>query len=184
MTGKKIGYIRVSSSDQNPDRQLKDIELDKVFKECASGSNKNRIQLQLMREYVREGDHIFVHSMDRLARSTQDLIEFVEEMHEKKVNLTFVKENLHFGEEINHISMLYLQIFGAFAEFENSLRKERQKEGIEIAKANGKYKGRKPVLNEDQIQIMKDKLSFGFSIAQVARALSVSRATIYNYVRK
>jgi DNA invertase Pin-like site-specific DNA recombinase len=140
MTGKRIGYIRVSTVDQNPDRQLADVQLDRKFTDYSSAVNLNRDALQEMLRFVREDDIVFVHSMDRLARTVKDLKEVVIFLNKKNVNVKFIKENLDFGHENSSLSMLMLHILGAFAEFEHAFIRERQMEGIAQAKLKGRYK--------------------------------------------
>jgi DNA invertase Pin-like site-specific DNA recombinase len=141
MSGKKIGYIRVSSFEQNPERQLEGIIVDKKFIDKVSGKNTARPQLESMIDYAREGDTIIVHSMDRLARNLDDLRKLVVQLTNKKIRIEFVKEALTFTGEDSPISKLILSVMGAFAEFERALIKERQTEGIALAKKNGAYKG-------------------------------------------
>ena len=148
---KKIGYIRVSAMDQNPKRQLEGIQMDKVFLDKASGKDTERPELAALLDYVRDGDQVFVHSMDRLARNLDDLRKMVLQLNQRKVALHFMKEQLTFNGKDAPMATLLLSIMGAFAEFERALIKERQREGIEIAKKNGSYKGRKKVLSPQQV---------------------------------
>ena len=134
---KVIGYIRVSTVDQNTERQLDGLKLDKVFTDKASGKDVNRPQLKAAREYVREGDRLVVHSLDRLARNLVDLKNIVSELTARDVTVQFVKENLTFTNEDNAMSNLLLSVMGAFAEFERALIRERQREGIALAKKRG-----------------------------------------------
>ncbi len=184
MTGKRIGYIRVSSLDQNYERQLEGIKLDKCFIDKASGKDTARPQLEAMLNYVRDGDLIIVHSMDRLARNLDDLRRLVQQLTEKKIKIEFLKENLTFTEEDAPMSKLLLSVMGAFAEFERSLIKERQREGIALAKKKGVYKGRKPSLSSDQIVEMKQRISNGDKKSHIANDLGISRETLYQYLRK
>src|SRR4051794_31008045 len=144
--GKRIGYVRVSSLDQNEQRQLEGVDVDKKFTDKASGKDMNRPQLRAALDYAREGDVLVVHSMDRLARNLDDLRRIVTELTGRGVVVEFVKEHLHFTAEDNAMSKLLLSVMGAFAEFERALIKERQREGIALAKQRGVYKGRKPSL--------------------------------------
>ena len=146
--GKLIGYKRVSTIDQNTDRQLLDIQLDRIFVDHASGKNRDeRKQLIELLSYVRDGDTVYVHSMDRLARNLPDLLQITEEITKKGSRLIFVKENLVFEPETsqNPLSTFLLMVLGAVAQFERALILERQREGIALAKARGAYKGRKPL---------------------------------------
>ena len=115
MTGKRIGYIRVSTLEQNPERQLENIPLDKKFIEYATARSTDRPQLKAMLDFIREDDIVMVHSMDRLARNLIDLRSLVDKMVSNKIQVCFIKENLTFGEKENPISMLLLSIMGAFA---------------------------------------------------------------------
>jgi DNA invertase Pin-like site-specific DNA recombinase len=181
---KKIGYIRVSTFGQNPGRQLEGLTLDKVFLEHASGKDIHRPQLALLLDYVRDGDQVFVHSMDRLARNLEDLRSIVLQLNSKKVPIQFLQENLRFNGQDGPLATLLLSIMGAFAEFERALIKERQREGIELAKTRGAYKGRKPVLSQDQRFLLQQQVAAGANKSQLAKELGVSRETLYQYLRK
>lgn len=181
---KQIGYVRVSSVDQNPERQLEGVKLDKLFVDKASGKDTHRPELQALLEYVRDGDTVIVHSMDRLARNLDHLRQLVNKLTAGKVKIQFIKENLIFTGEDSPMSNLLLSVMGAFAEFERSLIKERQLEGIAIAKRKGLYKGRKKVLDEARIKEMKDLLTQGRKKSDVAKLFSISRETLYQYLRK
>ena len=184
MTGKRIGYIRVSTFEQNPDRQLVDIQLDKKFIEYASASSMDRPQLKLMLEFVREDDIIFVHSMDRLARNTSNLLEIVKTVIEKKAEIHFSKEQLTFNGSTNAMSMLLLHIMGAIAEFELCFNKERQREGIAEAKAKGKYKGGKRKLDAEKIEILRKEMQGRDSKLKIARKLGITPMTLYKYLKE
>lgn len=174
-----IGYQRVSSYGQSEDRQLSDVQVDEMFTDKASGKDVNRPQLKAAIRYARKGDTFIVHSMDRLARNIVDLRTTVTELNDKGVTVQFVKENLTFTGEDSPMNNLLLNMLGAVAEFERSLIKERQKEGIEIAKAKGKYKGRKPSLSPEQVKEVQTLKQSGVSIAEIARRYEVSRPSIY-----
>ena len=149
MTGLRIGYIRVSSIDQNPERQLEGVALDKTFTDKASAKDINRPQLMEMLDFVREGDVIIVHSMDRLARNLEDLRHLVQNQTQRGIRIEFVKEGLSFSGDDSPMATLLLSVMGAFAEFERALLKERQREGIALAKKRGVYKGRKRALDQE-----------------------------------
>ena len=183
MSGKKIGYVRVSSFEQNPDRQLEGVTLNKKFVEKASGKDRARPQLEAMIDFVREGDTVLVHSMDRLARNLDDLRKIVSLLTKQQVKIEFVKEGLVFSGEDSAMSKLLLSVMGAFAEFERSLVKERQKEGIALAKKRGAYKGRKPALSKEKVEEIKDRVAQGDKKAHIARDFGVSRETLYQYLR-
>lgn len=179
--GKQVGYIRVSSIDQNAERQLDGIELDKRFEDKASGKDTKRPELARALEFVREDDTLVVHSMDRLARSLRDLLEIVGDLVGRGVTVRFVKENLTFTADTNDpYARFQLQVLGAVAELERSIILERQREGIEIAKAKGVYKGRKPALTDEQTAVVLERLAAGEHPADLAREFGVSRATVYN----
>lgn len=185
MTGQKIGYIRVSSQDQNTDRQLEGLVLDRVFTDKVSGKSTDRPALQEMLRFVREGDHLHVHSMDRLARNLIDLRQMVADLTERGIAVSFAKENLTFrgkGDD-GPISMLLLNVLGAVAEFERSIIRERQAEGIKLAKAKGVYKGRTAALSPDQAEEAKRQVAAGVPKTKVAKKLKISRETLYKYLR-
>ncbi|WP_074351257.1 recombinase family protein [Mycobacteroides abscessus] len=180
MTGQQVGYVRVSTLDQNTERQLDGIQVDKRFEDKASGKDTARPALTQALGYVREGDTLVVHSMDRLARSLEDLRRTVRELTARGVRVHFVKENLTFTGDDSPMSTLLLSMLGAVAEFERSMIRERQREGIELAKAKGVYKGRKPALTEEQTAVVLERLAGGEHPADLAREFGVSRATVYN----
>src|SRR3982750_2864836 len=151
MLGQRIGYIRVSSLDQQVARQLEGIEVDKTFIDKASGKDTKRPQLELLLSFVRAGDTVVVHSMDRLARNLDDLRRIVQTLTNRGVRIEFVKEHLTFTGEDSPMSSLMLSVMGAFAEFERALIKERQREGIVLAKKRGAYKGRKKSLSPEVV---------------------------------
>ena len=182
MTGKRIGYIRVSAGDQNPERQLESIPLDKKFVDYSSAKSTDRPQLKAMLEFVREDDIVIVHSMDRLARNLKDLRNLVDKLIEKSIQVQFIKENLIFSGNDNPTSNLMLSLIGAIAEFEHAFIKERQREGIVIAKKKGKFSGRKKKLDESKIEILKKELQTRKSISQISKELGVSRVTLHRYI--
>ncbi len=189
-TGQKIGYVRVSSVDQNDARQLDGLVLDKIFTDKASGKDVHRPQLQAMLSHVREGDHVYVHSMDRLSRSLKDLQEVVESLTARGVVVEFCKESLKFerpgSSGSGHTaaySKLLLQMLGAVGEFERTLIRERQREGIAIAKSKGVYKGRKPVLDEASVMRLREMALNGMPKKDIAQNLAISRASVYQYLK-
>jgi DNA invertase Pin-like site-specific DNA recombinase len=179
--GDRIGYQRVSTIDQNTDRQLDGIALDKVFTDRASGKDTNRPELERALDYVREGDTLVVHSMDRLARNLEDLRRIVRELTGQGVQVEFVKESLTFKGDDSPMNTLLLSMLGAVAEFERSMILERQREGIALAKAAGKYKGRKAALADVQADELRARLAAGESVSALAREYGISRQTVYNY---
>lgn len=184
MTGQRVGYIRVSSTDQNPERQLEGVALDRVFTDKASAKDTDRPQLKELMKFVREGDTILVHSMDRLARNLEDLRQLVQKQTERGVRVEFVKEGLSFSGEDSPMAHLMLSVMGAFAEFERALLKERQREGITLAKKRGAYRGRKRTLSPEQITEVKARIDTGEKKAKVAREMGISRETLYQYLRQ
>lgn len=178
--GKRIGYVRVSSIDQNTARQLDGVQLDKVFTDKASGKDTNRPQLKAALDYLRDGDVLVVHSMDRLARNIADLLQTVAMLNSRGVVVEFVKESLTFTGDDSAISKLMLTIMGGVAEFERALIHERQLEGIAKAKQAGKYSGRKSTMTECQVQAIRDRAAAGENKSMLAREIGVSRQTIYN----
>ena len=184
MTGQRIGYIRVSTFEQNPDRQLEHYKVDKTFTDKASGSDTKRPALEALLDFVREGDTIVVHSMDRLARNLVDLRCLVQKMTQRGIHIEFIKENLIFTGEDSPMANLLLSVMGAFAEFERSLIKERQMEGIALAKKKGVYKGRKAVLSKEQIEKIKTRINNGDKKSHIARDFNISRETLYQYLKR
>jgi len=183
MQGQKIGYIRVSSLEQNTVRQLDGLQLDKIFTDKCSGKDTNRPQLISMLEFVRQGDTIYVHSMDRLARNLDDLRKLVDKIIKKEITITFVKEGLTFTkDEKNPISKLILSVVGAIAEFERSLIKERQREGIELAKKAGKYRGRSRCLTNEEISEMHQLVADRYKKVDIAKKFGICRDTLYRYL--
>ncbi len=177
--GQQVGYIRVSSIDQNTIRQLDGLSLDKTFTEKMSGKDIQRPVLQECLAYIRDGDTLHVHSIDRLARNAKDLLNLVEEMIGKGVILKFHKNNLTFSPDSkDHMAKLQLTMLAAFAEFERELIKERQREGIAIAKAAGKYNKRRKITDE-LIAEAKARTERGEPLSRVAKDLKVSRETLY-----
>lgn len=183
MAGQQIGYIRVSSFDQNPERQLDGVTLDRVFTDKASGKDVNRPQLETLMAFVRPGDTVVVHSMDRLARNLDDLRRMVQVLTQRGVHIQFIKEHLMFTGEDSPMANLMLSVMGAFAEFERALIRERQREGIALAKQRGAYRGRKKALSNDDAVLLKARIANGEKKTVVARELGISRETLYQYLR-
>ena len=181
--GQLVGYLRVSSLDQKELRQLDGFALDKRFVEKASGKDLQRPQLEQLTGYVREGDTVICHSMDRLARNLDDLRKVVLGFTDRGVHVRFEKENLTFTGEDSPMSHLLLSVMGAFAQFERDLIRERQREGIALAKLReGAYVGRKHCLNPAQTQELRRRVSAGESKTALAGELGISRQTLYRYV--
>jgi len=173
----------VSTLDQNIARQLDGVAVDKTFTDSASGRDVNRPQLAALLGFVRAGDSVIVHSMDRLARNLDDLRRIVRELTAKGVQVQFVKEQLTFTGEDTAMANLLLSVMGAFAEFERQLGKERQREGIALAKKRGAYRGRKRALTDDQVDQLRQRAGAGETKTALARTFGVSRETVYQYLR-
>lgn len=184
MPGQIVGYVRVSSVDQNTDRQrFEGVTVDKTFTDKCSGGTRNRPALTEMLEYVREGDTIVCHSIDRLARDLQDLMHLVQTLTGRGVGVRFMKEALTFDGNASPMQTMILQVMGSFAQFERSLIKERQKEGQLAARAKGKVPGRKPKLSDAQVLELQKRVAAHEPKAQIARDMGISRETFYSYLR-
>ena len=184
-SGQKIGYKRVSTADQNTARQLEGVEgLDEVFEDKASGKDAKRPQLEAMLKHVRKGDTVFVHSMDRLARNLADLEAIVQQLNGKGVSIRFVKEGLDFQPgNANPMSTLLLQLLGAVAQFERSLILERQREGIAIAKAEGRFKGRPKGPENPKAEEVRRRVAAGERVTDIAKELGISRQSAYTWAK-
>jgi DNA invertase Pin-like site-specific DNA recombinase len=181
--GQRVGYIRVSSFDQNPERQLEGVAVDRVFTDRASGKDVHRPELDNIIGFVREGDTLVVHSMDRLARNLDDLRRLVQQLTGRGVRIEFVKEHLTFTGEDSPMANLMLSVMGAFAEFERALIRERQREGIALAKQRGAYRGRKKSLSPEKAAALRKRAAAGEKKAALAREFGISRETLYQYLR-
>ena len=179
-----IAYIRVSTVEQNEARQVEALKphgIEKWFMEKVSGKDTNRPELQSMMDFCREGDTIYIHDFSRLARNTRDLLDIVDALEKKKVYLVSNKENI---DTSTPTGKLMLTLIGAIAEFERTNMLERQREGIAIAKAAGKYKGRKPVqVNDFDINYEKYKRR-EINKSQLARELNISRPTLDKLIKE
>lgn len=180
--GHRVGYVRVSSVEQNTARQLDGVELDRVFTDRASGATVDRPELTAALVYCRVGDTLVVHSMDRLARNLGDLLKIVGDLTQRGISVEFQKETQTFSPSgASPMAELMLSMLGAVAQFERSMLRERQREGIALAKKRGVYKGRKPALSATQKQEIrtKDNAASGKGRAALAAAYGVSRPTLY-----
>lgn len=176
----KLGYKRVSTTDQSTERQdlPSDILARNIYEEKVSGgSRKDRTELTALLRRIEPGDEVFVYSIDRLARSLSDLTDLVDEMVERGASVRFIKENLTFSQDKEDLTgRLMMQVLGAIAEFERSLIRQRQREGIEKAKIAGKYNGRPKTIDRDAVGQM---LSAGISPAKVAKLANIGIASVY-----
>lgn len=174
-----IGYIRVSTYDQNIGRQLEGISIDKVYIDKMSGKDVARPELLLCLEKLTRGDTLHVHSIDRLTRNLQDLLALLADLIDKGITVNFHKEKLTFSGESSSFQKLHLHIIGAVAEFERAFIRERQREGIELAKLEGKYKGRKAILSPQQVQEISKRVARRERVTKLAKEYGVSRQTLY-----
>lgn len=182
--GQRVGYIRVSTTDQNTARQLDGVELDRIFEDKASGRDAKRPKLQELLAYVREGDIVIVHSMDRLARNVDDLRRIVTELSGRGVRVEFQREGVIFTGEDNPMNTLLLTMLGAVAEFLRAQNLENQREGIAKARQAGKYKGRKQALTPEQVSEVRQRVAAGEKKTALAKELGVNRDTLYEALKR
>src|SRR5437870_9039516 len=179
----RVGYVRVSTLDQSSERQLDGIDLDRTFTDRASGKDTQRPQLTEALKYVRDGDTLIVHSLDRLARNAEDLLRIVRELTARGVSIEFIKNRLTFSGNADPMATLMLAMLAAFAAFERDLIRERQREGIAIAKAKGVYrKNRKKALTPEARRELVELAYAGIPKADLARGYGISRETVYQYL--
>lgn len=184
MTGQEVAYIRVSTIEQNTESQravLSKIKIDRYFEEKISGKNAKRPELQAMLDYVREGDTVYVKDLSRLARNTKNLLNIVEYLTNKGVRLKSIKENIDTSTNFGKLMITFL---AAIYEFERANLLERQRDGIAVAKMQGKYKGRKQVVepaNFDEVYRKWQKREIKSSVA--IRELNISEYAFYKFVR-
>lgn len=184
--GHRIGYRRVSSIVQSTERQLDGVQVDRMYEDKLSGKDVNRPQLQAAMDYCRDGDTLVVHSLDRLARNTEDLLRIVREMNAKGVTVEFVNNPMvtfRPGTKKDSMGSLMLTMLAAFATFERDLIRERQAEGIAIAKTKGVYKGGQPKLTPVQAEDLRQRASDGAPKVELARHFGISRQAVYDYLR-
>lgn len=180
----KIAYVRVSTVEQNEARQIEALEkfgIEKWFTEKISAKDINRPQLRLMLDFAREGDTVYIHDFSRLARSTKDLLDIVEMFHSKGITLVSNKESI---DTSTPTGKLMLTMIAAINEFERTNLLERQKEGIAIAKRNGKYKGRKPFTSDKFDTLYSKYLSREINKTELAKLLGISRPTLDKLIRE
>lgn len=186
LTGQIVGYARVSSPEQNLDRQtsrLREAGAQKMFTDTVSGSTRDRPSLGAALEYLRAGDTLMVVSMDRLARSLRDLHALIDELTEAGASVQFLQEGQTYSSDPSPSSQLLLSMLGAVAEFERSIIRERQADGIARAKKRGAYKGRSPI-PEEKLQKAFSLIKQGVPKAKVARDLKISRSALYDHLKK
>ena len=179
----KIGYIRISTTDQNTARQellMEQLGVDELYIDRMSGKNTNRPELQKMMEYVRRGDTVIVESISRFARNTRDLLELVEKLSAKGVEFVSKKEAI---DTTTPTGKFMLTVFGAVAELEREYILQRQREGIAIAKANGVYKGRKPIQPPELEKVMTRWQRREITAAEAMRQMGMSKSTFYRRVK-
>ena len=182
----RVGYIRVSTVEQHEDRQVKDLtenaKVSKVFIDKLSGKDTNRPQLNAMIDYVREGDTVVVSEYSRLARSTRDLIDIIETLQNKGVTVISMKEKLDTSTPQGEFM---LTVFAGIATLERKLTLQRQREGIAIAKANGKYKGRQSKQKPDDWESLKAMyMSRQITVSEIAKRCDVSRPIVYKWLKE
>ncbi|MCQ8105941.1 recombinase family protein [Methylomonas sp. SURF-1] len=183
MTSSKIGYCRVSTTEQNMAAQLELLnkaDCHEIFKEKVSGSNADRPELKKLLAYIRKGDTVTVTKLDRLARSTKDLLNIAEAIKQKGADLEVLNINL---DTKSPTGQLMLTMLAAIAEFERGIMLERQREGIEIAKADGKYKGRRPI-NEAKLQQVQKLVDNGTSVSKAVSEVGIGRRTYYKAIEE
>jgi len=179
-------YVRVSTISQNTARQLVDVSCDFTFEEKVSGKDQNRPQLLAMLDGLKAGDLINVHDMSRLARNTRDMLEIVARVLKLDASIKFHKENLIYeaGKKTDPMQQLMLTMMSGFAEFERALILERQREGIAVAKAEGKYKGKQTRFNSEAIEDIKKRFNDPITNkAELARELKITRSYLYKLVK-
>lgn len=180
----RVGYVRVSTAEQNLERQLETLEkyeIEKLYREKVSAKDTNREQLQMMLDFVREGDEVYVVDFSRLSRSVADLLNIVDMLDRKQVRLVSVKENL---DTDTPTGRLMLTVIGAIAEFERQNILERQREGIAIAKREGRYHGRKPIESDNFDEVYAEWKKGNITAVGASETLGISRGTFYNKVKQ
>ena len=177
-----INYIRVSTASQNTARQLVDVPSDRIFTDKCSGKNIDRPAFKQMLDFAREGDVINCHELSRLARNTMDLLNIVQTLNDKGITINFIKEGLSFTGNADAFQTLMLTMLGAVAQLERDISLERQREGIAIAKAAGKYKGRPSAYSEVEFSNIKAEFTNTKNKAALARKYNISRSYLYKIV--
>ena len=179
MTTKRLGYGRVSTSDQNPDSQrdaLLKAGVDQIFLDTFTGTKANRPELNRMKEQLRDGDTIVITRLDRLGRSTKDLLNLVSDLKEQGVNLEVIEQNINTS---TPEGKLFFTLVASFAEFEREIMRARTIDGLASARARGRVGGRKPAMSPAKVATAKQMYSEGKFVKEIAEVLGVSRPTIY-----
>ena len=181
----KIAYLRVSTEGQNLDRQLDGVAVDRTYTDKITGASNHRPGLDAMIHQLRPDDEVFVHSLDRLARSLSSLKEITDRITETGASLTFVKERMTFAAgDKSPLNALMFHILGSFAEFERDMIRSRAREGIDRAKLAGRYRGGQPKLSSIEVDSAYSLVMAGQKIVNVAKLFGVTRPTLYSYLRK
>jgi DNA invertase Pin-like site-specific DNA recombinase len=183
MSGKRVGYIRVSTWEQNPGRQLEGMELDKKFIDYASGKSTNRPELQKMLDYIREDDSVYVHSIDRLARNIKDLLDMVDHFIDNGIKVYFIQEGLQFTDKKCANERLILSIFGTIHEFFLKKRHDDQMEGIRKAQAEGKYRGKQKTIKGEKLTKLISLWNAGLTKGRICFEMSITRPTLDSYIK-
>lgn len=186
---KTLGYIRVSTAEQNTDRQLEEllkagVEETGIYTDKVSGKDANRPQLQELLKRAGNSDTVYVHSMDRLARNMKDLLCIVDDLIGRGVSVHFIKENLNLDVSTDSpTARLTLQLIGAFAEYERNMIKSRQREGIALAKERKAYKGRQQEMTADRLAEIQELVKMKVPQTEIAKKFGISRGTVYLYLK-
>lgn len=183
MAGIRVGYVRVSTNDQTLEIQKNALNVDKFFEDVWSGKDCDRPGFKALMEFLRDGDTLVVHRLDRLSRKLSDLLNTVNDLLNKNIQIEFVHEKIFLGPSPSPMQILFLGILGAFAEFERNVIDERRAAGIAFARSKGVYKGRKPRFTQDMLRQMEEMKSKGAEIKLIAKYLGISRTSVYNYLK-
>ena len=185
MSGEKVAYVRVSTAEQNEARQLEMLaryNIDKTYIEKASAKDTNRPKLQELLEYIRESDTVYITDFSRLSRSVRDLLGTIEYLQKKGVKVVSLKEHL---DSSSPQGRLMIAMIGAINEFERDILLERQREGIEIAKRKGKYKGRKRIEKpSDWDKVIADYMTRKITAKKAMEQLGLKTSTFYKFLRE